>query len=167
MTHMPVSLVARGHAYHLAWNVTRLVTCPHNMGWAALSFTLSRNLLLSYTLSLCFPPSSHFLISPVTVFISVPHFPALFFFLPKPTPKRRQISLHWAPVSGCDFWMNAVTNISHKQIVPCGHEANLTIKLPTPATLKYNLQMMACVLMQAFLLIFDCVSCNVCFVKKF
>lgn len=42
--------VALGNAYLLARNVTRLVTCPHYMGWAA-SFTLSIYLFHSFILS--------------------------------------------------------------------------------------------------------------------
>ena len=59
--------------------------------------------------------------------------------------------------------MKIQINMSHKQIVPCSHEADLTIKLPHPVTLKYSLQKALCVCMPAWV----CICMTVLLFKRF
>lgn len=157
MTCMPVSLIASGHAYWHSRNVTGLLISPQNTGWAAF-FRLSRNFYLyiirsresvsSFFWHLCHSCCFPFLFS--THNHSVTHLISHFHLLRHTWSKLRSFSTkmvannqefpclsafyHW-----CDFFvtMNGLINISHKQIMPCSREANLTIKLPSPVSLRY------------------------------
>ena len=128
MSCVPVSLVSPGHAYRLARNVTKLVTCLHNRPGGFLYAVYSSNLVIFLLFNM--------LLSRLFVFSFVPDF--LSFFCQAHTHTRTCFS----PVFRVRL-LNMCITISINQIVPCSHEAHLTITLPDLVTPRYNLQRMA------------------------